>query len=44
MGLTLWRKSPRGKIMPSDVTIAKNYLHKNELTHLNRIGVEEIIV
>ena len=38
MGLTSWRRSPQGKIMPSDVTIAKNYLDKKELTHLNRIG------
>jgi len=38
MGLTSWRKSPKGKIMPSDVIIAKNYLDKKELTHLNRIG------
>ena len=38
MGLTSWRKSPQGKIMPSDVTIAKNYLDRKELEHLNRIG------
>ena len=38
MGLTSWCRSPRGKIMPSDVIIAKNYLDKKELTHLNRIG------
>lgn len=38
LGLTSWRKSPDGKIMPSDVTIAKNYLDKKELTHLNLIG------
>jgi len=38
MGLTSWRRSPQGKIMPSDVAIAKNYLDKKELTHLNRIG------
>ena len=38
MGLTSWRKSPQGKIMSSDVTIAKNYLDKKELEHLNRIG------
>jgi len=38
LGLTSWRKSPAGKIMPSDVTIAKNYLEKKELTHLNLIG------
>lgn len=37
MGLTSWRRSPKGKVMPSDVVIAKNYLDKNELTHLNRI-------
>ena len=38
MGLSSWRRSPQGKIMPSDVAIAKNYLDKKELTHLNRIG------
>jgi hypothetical protein len=37
MGLTSWRKGPDGKIMPSDVAIAKNYLDKTELDHLNRI-------
>jgi len=37
MGLTSWRKAPDGKIMPSDVTTAKNYLDKTELDHLNRI-------
>ena len=38
MGLTSWRKSPQGKIMPSDVVIAKNYMNKKELENLNRIG------
>ena len=38
MGLTSWRKSPTGKIMPSDVVIAKNYLDKKELKELNHIG------
>lgn len=38
MGLTSWRKSPKGKIMPSDVVIAKNYLDKDELKNLDRIG------
>src|SRR3990167_6471254 len=38
MGLTSWRRSPQGKIMASDVVIAKNYLEKKELEHLNRIG------
>lgn len=37
MGLTSWRRGPKGKIMPSDVVIAKNYLEKGELQHLNRI-------
>jgi hypothetical protein len=38
MGLTSWRRAPQGKIMPSDTIIAKNYLDKKELEHLNRIG------
>jgi len=38
MGLTSWRRSPSGKIMPSDTLIAKNYLDKEELIHLNNIG------
>lgn len=37
MGLTTWRRAPKGKIMPSDVVIAKNYLGLKELDHLNRI-------
>jgi hypothetical protein len=37
MGLTSWRKSPKGKVMQGDVMVAKNYLNKEELTHLNRI-------
>ena len=37
MGLTSWRRSPNGKIMPSDALIAKNYLDKKELDGLNRI-------
>jgi len=38
MGLTVWRRAPQGKIMPSDIVIAKNYLDKKELTELNRIA------
>ncbi|MBU0596685.1 virulence RhuM family protein [Patescibacteria group bacterium] len=38
MGLTSWKRSPNGKIMPSDVLVAKNYLDKKELSHLNNIG------
>jgi hypothetical protein len=37
MGLTVWKNSPKGKIRESDVTIAKNYLKKEELNDLNRI-------
>ncbi|OGW78264.1 MAG: cell filamentation protein Fic [Omnitrophica bacterium GWA2_52_8] len=37
MGLTTWRKAPKGKILPSDIRIAKNYLSKEELKQLNHI-------
>jgi hypothetical protein len=37
MGLTTWRKFPKGKILPSDIRIAKNYLQKQELESLNHI-------
>jgi hypothetical protein len=37
MGLTSWEKSPGGKILKSDVSIAKNYLTKEELQSLGRI-------
>ena len=37
MGLMNWRKSPNGKIEKSDVSIAKNYLSKDELDKLERI-------
>ena len=37
MGLTNWKNSPNGKIMASDVVIAKNYLTKEELKSLERI-------
>lgn len=37
MGLTTWAKSPQGKILKSDVSIAKNYLKKNELESMGRI-------
>jgi hypothetical protein len=35
MGLTSWKNSPDGKILKSDVSIAKNYLAKNEIGDLN---------
>ncbi len=37
MGLTSWKNAPQGKIRRIDITIAKNYLDKNELNLLNRI-------
>ena len=37
MGLTTWKNSPDGKILSSDVIIAKNYLNKEELEDLGRI-------
>ena len=37
MGLTNWKDSPNGKIMKSDVIIAKNYLSEEELFSLRRI-------
>ena len=35
MGLKTWKNSPNGKILKSDVSIAKNYLDKKELEELN---------
>ncbi|MBI3013452.1 MAG: virulence RhuM family protein, partial [Elusimicrobia bacterium] len=37
MGLTSWRKAPKGKILTSDISIAKNYLQKEEIKKLNHI-------
>lgn len=37
MGLTSWEKAPDGKILKSDVSIAKNYLAQDELESLGRI-------
>lgn len=37
MGLTSWDNAPHGKIAKTDVTIAKNYLSKDELDSLGRI-------
>ena len=37
MGLTSWKNSPNGKIMESDVVIAKNYLSKDEIKDLEGI-------
>ena len=37
MGLTSWDNAPIGKILKTDVTIAKNYLTKDELEELGRV-------
>lgn len=37
MGLTTWAQAPDGKIMKSDVAIAKNYLSEEHIRELNRI-------
>ncbi|PXF61625.1 MAG: cell filamentation protein Fic [Candidatus Methanogaster sp.] len=37
MGLTSWECSPDGKILKTDVSVAKNYLSQNELESLGRI-------
>ncbi len=37
MGLTSWDNAPDGKILKSDVTIAKNYLSREELESLGRV-------
>ena len=37
MGLTTWENSPDGKILKSDVIIAKNYLNEQEIKNLNNL-------
>ncbi len=37
MGLKTWKKAPDGKILKSDVTIAKNYLNTEHIKELERI-------
>ena len=37
MGLTTWEKSPQGKIVKTDVSVAKNYLTEAELESLGRL-------
>lgn len=36
MGLTTWKNSPSGRILKSDVTVAKNYLDENQIRRLER--------
>ena len=37
MGLKTWKNAPDGKIIKSDVAVAKNYLHESHIQELNRI-------
>lgn len=37
MGLATWKQAPHGKILKSDVTVAKNYLNEAHIKELNRI-------
>ena len=37
MGLTTWLNAPWGKIVKADVSVAKNYLSKDEMQELNEI-------
>lgn len=36
MGLTTWKNAPEGRVLKSDVIIAKNYLQENEIKQLER--------
>lgn len=38
MGLTTWKNAPDGRVVKSDVTVAKNYLSENEVDSLNRLS------
>ena len=37
MGLTTWKNAPQGKILKSDIGVAKNFLIENEIKELERI-------
>ncbi len=37
MGLTNWKSGPEGKVIKSDISVAKNYLHEAHIKELNRI-------
>lgn len=37
MGLTIWENSPKGKIVKTDVSVAKNYLKENELDDMGHL-------
>ena len=37
MGLTTWENAPNGKIVKTDVAVAKNYLREKEMEEMDRI-------
>ena len=37
MGLSTWKSGPKGKVLKSDITVAKNYLSEAHIKELNRI-------
>ena len=37
MGLQTWKNAPHGKVMKTDVSVAKNYLSEEEISSLNRV-------
>jgi hypothetical protein len=37
MGLTTWKNAPKGKILKSDISTAKNYMQEKEIKELERI-------
>jgi len=37
MGVKTWKAAPKGKILKSDVSVAKNYLNEAHIEELNRI-------
>jgi len=37
MGLSTWKGGPKGKVLKSDITVAKNYLSEDNIKELNRI-------
>jgi len=39
MGLTTWKNAPDGRILKSDVSVAKNYLSEQEIKRLERIVI-----
>ena len=37
MGLTTWKNAPDGRILKSDVSVAKNYLDEKQIRQLERV-------